>query len=122
MRSFLILLCLPALGLSQIKAPRIGLVRYADSTVRAVYGLPASFVVGPASTTAVDAASFWDNGGILSSEGKLRIVTPDGAVLAEEAGSKNAIVEIDDSMSSAIAFLPESNTLVRFDGKEFQRT
>jgi hypothetical protein len=110
------------LGFGQINAPRVGVVRYSDLTVRPVYGLPASFVVGQPLSSAVTAASFSDNGGILVSGGRIRVIRPDGSTLAEEPGSADAVVGIEKSLASAIAFLPASNTLLHFDGKEFHRT
>jgi hypothetical protein len=124
-RNFLILLCLlclAALGFGQINAPRVGLVRYSDLTVRPVYGLPASFVVGQPVAAGITAAAFSDNGGVLVSDGRIRVISPDGSTLAEEIGSPDAIVGIDNSLASAVAFLPASNTLLHFEGKEFRRT
>lgn len=116
------LLCLAASGFGQINAPRVGLVRYADLTVRPVYGLPASFVLGQPVATGVTAACFSDNGGILVSGGQIRVISPAGSTLAEEIGSSDAVVGIENSLASAVAFLPASNTLLHFDGKEFHRT
>src|ERR1700758_1022222 len=97
-RSFLVLFCFTGVGFCQIKAPltapRVGLVRYADSTVRPVYGLPASFVVGKPVSPSVTAAAFSDSGGILVSGRRIRVITADGSTLAEETGSADGIVGI----------------------------
>src|ERR1700761_3335813 len=103
-RRLLALLILPALGFGQIKAQRIGFVRYADASVRAIYGLPASFVVGQPMASAVKAASFSDQGGILSAAGQLQVVTDSGSIAAQTAGG-DAVVGIDGALSTALAYL-----------------
>jgi hypothetical protein len=121
-RSFLFLLALAPLGFGQINAPRVGLVRYDDSTVRPVFGLPASFIVGQPIATGVNRASFSDSAGILTAADRVLIVNASGTTEAEEAGSTDAIVGIGNSLTTAVAFVPGSNTVFHFDGKEFQTT
>jgi hypothetical protein len=116
------LLLLAALSSAQVNAPRVGFVRYADSTVRGIYGLEASFLVGQPVAHRVDAASFSGDAGILSRDGQIEILTAAGTVFAATAGERNALVGIGGSLSTAIAWLPEPQMLRHFDGAKFEST
>jgi hypothetical protein len=119
-RSTLLLLLLAALSSAEVNPPRVGFVRYADATVRIIYGVEASFLVGQPVQSQVNAASFSDNAGILSRNGQIEILTAAGTVSAATAGEHDALVGIDGSLSTAIAWLPGAQTLKRFDGASFQ--
>lgn len=120
MYRFFVPLLFAALASAQLTAPRVGFVRYPDAKVRVVYGLPASFTVGDVTASGVQAASFSDAGGILSADTRLYIVSASGVVLADKTGADNAIVGIEDSLATAAAYLPDSNTLVHFDRQHFE--
>jgi hypothetical protein len=121
-RSTLLLLLLTALSSAEVNAPRVGFVRYADATVRSIDGVEASFVVGPPVQFQVDAASFSGGAGIWSRNGQIEIVTAAGTVSASIAGEREALVGIDGSLSTAIAWLPETRVLRSFDGARFHST
>ncbi len=121
-RAFLILLSLSVVSLAQVNAPKIGFVRFVDTTLRPVTGVAASFIVGQPLLQAVDSASFGSAGGILSSSGKLELEDQNAQAVAQDAAEPGAIVGIGDSLDTAIAWLPVSGTLARYDGAKFIRT
>src|SRR5947209_20526474 len=90
-RTLLVLIALASLAFGQVNVPRVGMVRYDDGTVRPVFGLPASFIIGQPTATGINAASFFNGGGIVASADRILIVNGNGTTEAEEASSANAI-------------------------------
>ncbi|MBV9082339.1 MAG: hypothetical protein JOZ62_06675, partial [Acidobacteriaceae bacterium] len=66
---------------AQVGAPKIGFVRYADGTARAVYGLPNNFITGEQILAPADAVAFSASGGLVASHGNVHLIGPTGAVL-----------------------------------------
>jgi hypothetical protein len=126
MRSRLILLVLVSIAAiplsAQLGAPRVGNARYADGTVRSVFGLDANFVVGPERMTGT-AASFSDQGGLVATSGKIQLLRPDGTVAGEYATPEvNPLLDIDGDLNSAVAWLPSTHTLLWWSGAGFNAT
>ncbi|MGH7139436.1 MAG: hypothetical protein ACREHD_27135 [Pirellulales bacterium] len=105
-----------------MSAPKAGNVRYADGSVRAVYGFDANFVLGPAWTKA-SAVAFSDKGGILGSSGKIDLLRPDGSVAGAYATAESQpLLGIDGDLNTAVAWLPASGALVWWNGSAFRTT
>ena len=62
----------------QVSTPELGVVRYADRTVRPIYGVEANLVVGKQMAQTADAVSFSDFGGLLASNGRIQLVSRRG--------------------------------------------
>jgi hypothetical protein len=122
-RYYLLLFCLGTLLRAQVNAPQVGFARFTDGSVRPVLGVPASFVVGRPARHSVDAASFSDVGGILSEQGHIRLVGTDGSSVGDQfTGDREAVVNIDGTLSTAVAWLPASHSILRWDGAGFDKT
>lgn len=107
----------------QVSVPRIGFAHYADGAVRAVSGVSSAFVVGNALLWGADAASFSDAGGLISANGKIRLVDSSFAVIAEyTSGESNPVLNVDGPLDQAVAWLPLRHALLRWTGKEFRET
>jgi hypothetical protein len=97
----LIAFCAPALA--QVAAPRLGLVRFDDGSVRPLYGVAGSFRIGEPLLRNVDALAFDGCRGRARSGDEDLILGPDGEVLRREphtpgrtAASKPAWIEGDE--------------------------
>lgn len=102
---------------AQLAPPRVGVVRYATGAVHPVLGVQGNYVVGKRLFDSVDALSFSDAGGLLSRNGSLLLLDPNLTTIATlEADAAAPIVAIDNSLSSAIAWLPQRHTLVHWNG------
>ncbi len=116
-------LCLAASLAAQISAPKVGVARYADHSVRAIYGLPAAFLVGERLTAPADAISFSDSGGLVSRGGKIQLVRRDGSVVTEhDSGETAPVLNIDGDLTTAIAWLPSRHALLHWNGRSFVLT
>ena len=108
---------------AQIRAPKVGFVRYSDGTVRATYGLEANFIVGSQTPIAADAVSFSDLGGLISRGGRIRLVGRDASVIAEYDSTETApVLNVDGDLTTAIAWLPSRHALLHWNGKSFVLT
>ena len=115
--------CLTGLLQAQVNAPKIGFARFSDGTLRPVYGLAAAFVIGHPIADSVDAASFSDAGGLISTKGRLQLFNDKASLVAAYDSNETApVLNVDGPLSSAIAWLPSSQTVVRWDGASFQKT
>ena len=102
-------------------APRIGVVREPDGSVRPLLGLPANLIVGePLSIDPALAAAFSDQAGLLLFSGRLELISLDGTVISSyPTGDTTAILDIADGPDTALAWLPSAGKLVRWDGRRF---
>lgn len=102
-------------------APRIGVVREPDGSIRPLLGLPANLIVGePLSIDPALAAAFSDQAGLLLVNGRLELISLDGTVIGSyPTGDTNAILDIADGPDTALAWLPSAGKLVRWDGHRF---
>jgi hypothetical protein len=93
------------------------MVRYSDGAVYSLYGLHANFLTGERAFSLVQAASFSDEGGLISTRGRIMLLGPDGSVQgAFMAGEQNPVLNMDGSVSSAIGWLPRSSELFTWTG------
>jgi hypothetical protein len=115
-------LCGQTLPAPHIDTPRVGVVRSADGSIRPVLGVPGSFVVGESISTAAQSASFSDKAGIIAYQDHVAVMDADLNVLGERALSGPVIVGIIDAVSTAVAWLPETKTLLFWNGKDFSET
>ena len=105
---------------AQVSAPNVGSARFAGGRVFAVHGIPANLLVAQAPWIAADAVSFSDAGGLLSRNGTLTLVGPDGTSFAAYASGEPApVLNIDGLLSSAIAWLPSKHALLNWSGAAF---
>jgi hypothetical protein len=111
------LFCLPLLA--QISSPKIGIARYPDGSFHTIQGLPDNMIVAELPLDAADAASFSDSGGIISQNGTIRLLGPDFAIVAEYPVPEKPLLSIDGDLTSALAWLPNSHTLLHWNGSTF---
>lgn len=108
---------------AQVATPKIGVARYADSSVRTVFGVSDNFIVSAQGLASADAVSFSDSGGLLSKSGHIQLIAPSGKILAEyDSGESMPILNVDGDLTSAIAWLPTQYALLHWNGKSFVTT
>ena len=106
--------------LAQVDAPRVGILRCADRTVRPILGLQDNFILGDAVFASADAVSFSDRGGLAASNGSVYVVAPSGHVLGQYSSSeRHPVLSIERDLTTAIAYLPSEQTLLRWNGRSF---
>ncbi len=107
----------------QISVPSVGYVRYANDGVRGIYGLEGNYVVGRSVLAQAGAASFSDSGGLLLQSGSLALVDANLTPVSNtELQDSDAVMRLDGSLETAIAWLPASGALVHWNGQSFVRT
>jgi hypothetical protein len=119
-----VLLSIFAAGLlhAQVHAPQAGVVRCVDGSVHPVYGVPGSFVVGPAWSAGATTISFSDQAGLVASTGAIRLLSASGAETGRYATSEAApVLSVEGDAQSAIAWLPEQQAIIRWNGTSFDR-
>lgn len=122
-RALLILLCLGIVSGEQLEAPRLGYVRYAATgKLSAIFGVFGAFIPGLPLAQRVEAASFSNTGGLLAFGGQLHLFSSEGRELAATDAAGPAVLNIDSSLTTAIAWIPGSSSLVRFSGTSFETT
>jgi hypothetical protein len=116
---FLLAAMLPA----QVSAPRVGFARFAGGSVHAVSGLPANLMVADLPIARADSLSFSDSGGLLSHNGQIDLVDANAQPVASFASGEAApVLNIDGALTTAIAWLPSSHSILHWDGKSFVLT
>lgn len=107
----------------QVAIPSVGYVRYANDGVRGIYGLEGNYIVGRTVLAPAEAASFSVAGGLVFNSGSLALVDPKFVALATTAvEDSDAVVRVDGSLDTAVAWLPKSHVLVHWNGESFVRT
>lgn len=124
-RMVLPVLVLPVLAAgvlqAQVAAPRVGIIRCSDGSVRAVYGLAGNFVLAHQPFATADAASFSDQAGLLAKNGTIRLVAPNGVLEGEyESHEAKPLLNVDGESTSAIAWLPAAHAILRWSGTAFR--
>jgi hypothetical protein len=113
-------MCFGTWSLAQVGAPKLGVLRYGNGTVRPVYGIEANLIVGKQMFRAADAVSFSDAGGLLVLNGRIHLIGRNGSILSDyDAGDHKALLNIDGDLNTAIAYLPSREALLRWNGKSF---
>lgn len=116
-------ICLAGYLHAQVSAPKLGVVRYADGTVRSIYGIEANFIVGKQMLPIADAVSFSDFGGLVAANGRIELVGVRGALVAQyNAHERNPLLNIDQDLTTAIAYLPSREALLHWNGKSLVLT
>ncbi len=106
---------------AQINPPRAGFLRYGSLPLQGVYGIPGNFVPAQASFGAATAVSFSDAGGLLAANGLIELVRADGSLAASyKSGPTTPLLNIDRDLTTAVAWLPDSHSLVWWNGKRFE--
>ena len=114
-----LLFCAPVVS-AEIVTPSAGVIRCDDGTVRAVYGIERSFVLGDPLAASADAVSFSDSGGLVSVRGEILLLLANGAPVAKyQAGEEKPVLSIDGLLPSAIVWLPSSQAILHWDGVSF---
>lgn len=120
------LLLFPLLALvlhAEVQVPQMGSVRCADGSVRAVYGVPASFVLGKPLLLSAVSSSFSAGAGIVATRDAIQLLDPSGGPLAlSPSPDPEALVDIGKDAFSAVAWLPGTSSLLYWDGNGFRRT
>ncbi len=121
---FLVVSVCPAAWLEgQINAPKVGIARYSDNSVHAVFGVHDDFVISTQAMGSADGISFSDSGGLLAKNGRIQLIGPSAAVVAEyESGESTPLVNVDGDLTSAIAWLPSRHSLLHWNGRSFVLT
>lgn len=108
---------------AQVSAPELGVVRYADSAVRPIYGVDANLVIGKPMVRTADAVSFSDLGGLIAVNGRIQLVSRGGAVLSEyDSHEQKPLLNIDGDLTTAVAYLPSRAALLHWSGTSFLLT
>jgi hypothetical protein len=117
------LFVLAAMLPAQVSAPRVGFARFAGGSVHAVSGLPANLVVGDLPIARADSLSFSDSGGLLAHNGQIDLVDANAQPVASfTSGEAAPLLNIDGALTTAIAWLPSSHSILHWDGKGFVST
>jgi hypothetical protein len=111
------LLCAPLIA--QLSVPRIGTVRYPDGSLHSVQGLPANLIVAEAPFDYAEAASFSDSGGLIFQKGVIRLLSSGLSTLAEYPVTEKPVLAMDGDLTSALAWLPVSHTIIHWNGSNF---
>jgi len=120
-RRFMVPVLAAGLLQAQVRAPQAGVVRYTDGSVRAIYGVPGSFVVGPVWSTGATAISFSDHAGLIAEPGAIRLLSAGGMSLATYATHEPApVLGVEGSAQTAIAWLPKQEAIIRWNGSSFE--
>lgn len=115
--------CLAGWLPAQVNTPKIGIARYTDNSVRAVFGVHDDFVVSPQVIGSADAISFSDSGGLLAKDGHIQLIGPSSAIIAEyDSGESSPVLNVDGDLTTALAWLPAHHALLRWNGKSFVLT
>ncbi len=105
---------------AQVHSPSAGVIRYGSLPVQGLYGIPGNFVPVKASFGIADAISFSDAGGLIAANGRIELVRADGFPVATyEYGGVAPLLNIDRDLTSAVAWLPDTKSLLWWDGKRF---
>lgn len=120
------LLLLPFVALvlqAQVQVPQLGSVRCGDGSVRPVYGVPAVFVLGKPLLTDAVSASFSEKGGIVATIDTVRLIDASGRTLNDvKTMDPGAVVGIYLDLTSALAWLPASSSLLYWQDEAFHLT
>lgn len=113
-------MCLASWLNAQVSAPKLGVARYADGTVRPIYGIEANFIVGKQMLPIADALSFSDFGGLVAANGHIQLVGPRGALVGQyNSHERKPLLNVDGDLTTAIAYLPSREALLRWKGRSF---
>ena len=115
-------LFLSALGLvsAQVTAPTVGLARYRDHAVRALYGLPGNFVVAKSNFASAAALSCSTSACLLADNNRLSLLLLDGSLIAsQDLDQSLPVLSLDGDRSTALAWLPASHVLLYWNGRAF---
>jgi len=116
--SILLTSCFASQAFGQVAAPRVGAVRYSDGSVWGLFGVSRNFVLNGQLAASTDAASFSDSGGLISIQGRIRLVGPKGALVDEyDSGEAHPVLSVTGDLTTAIAWLPTRNQFVRWNGR-----
>jgi hypothetical protein len=115
--------CLTAGWAAEIHTPGIGLVLGSNGSVFSYCGIHANLVRGEQVFSQVQSASFGADTGLISTSGKIQLVSTSGAVLSSYDTQEQApALGIVDAPTSAIAWLPSQHALLHWNGSEFVLT
>lgn len=121
--SFALVPCLACSALAEVNAPKLGIARYADRTVFQINGLESNLLINNQLLSSADALSFSDAGGLVATGGEIQLMTPDGAVVGTYRSTEPApVLNVDNALTTAIAWLPSLQELVRWNGEAFVAT
>jgi hypothetical protein len=115
--------CLAGCLQAQVSAPELGVVRYADKTVRPIYGVEANLIVGKQLFPFANAVSFSEFGGLVAIKGRIQLVSRRGSVIGEYyTNERKPLLDVGGALTTAIAYLPSREALLRWSGKSFVLT
>jgi hypothetical protein len=108
---------------AQLSVPQLGVARFFDGSVHPIRGVAANLIVDSRTIATADGASFSDSAGLTSSNGLIRLISPNGTVLGEyPSGEAQPVLNVDTGAQTAAAWLPSRHILLRWDGAQFLET
>lgn len=111
------LVCCAAAWAGGVLTPQVGMVRYSDGALYPLFGLHANFLTGDRAFSLVQAASFSDQGGLISTRGRIMLLDANASVQGSYmAGEESPVLNMDGSAVGAIAWLPRSSELLTWPG------
>ncbi len=120
---FLLLSVGALLVVAQLTVPQVGAARYADGSVHFIRGIGGNLIVDSRIVATADHASFSDAGGLLSSNGLIRLLHADGSLLAEyQSAEPLPVLHSDSTLQTTAAWLPSQRLLLHWDGSQLAGT
>lgn len=122
MKQFLIasILAVSASAQPAIQAPQIGFAGQVNGTLRPVYGVAGSFILGPPVASKVISQAFSGSLGLLKTDATLVAFDGEGHVFASmDAAAGPALFAFSPDGVTALAYVASSNTLVEWRGGKF---
>jgi hypothetical protein len=115
-----LLSCAAAFCAGEVGTPLIGLARFGDGSVRAVYGLPNNLVVDSRTVGHFEAVSFSDAAGLVLTQTRIELVDRHLNVIgAYESNDSRVLLNVDGGRETAIAWLPANHSIVYWNGSGF---
>ena len=100
--------------------PQLGFIADSAHSLRPVFGVAGSFVLGSAAATGVTSAAFSGSLGLLKTDSAVVAFDPQGNTLASiGAAAGPALFGFAEKGDAALAYLPNSGEIIRFSGGRF---
>ncbi|MBZ5611946.1 MAG: hypothetical protein LAP38_27100 [Acidobacteriia bacterium] len=125
MKTVLLSLTLAAIASTQpaLSPPQVGFLQDSANSLRPVFGIAGNFLMGDSTASDVVAAAFSGSFGILKTDSALIVTDRQGQRIAtQDAPAGQALFAFSREGSPALAYFPDSNLLLAWNGGSFQLT